>query len=168
MYTETISVLCVTASLLLLYSFGIRRFNVMVTKFFFHSVLSRNSFKISETLSNTFCRAVSDSGLVIERCEKITDTCNVTGKWLEYSHGLESKCMSYTSVYQQYKNAHCFMCSEHRISDITDVCNGTMFDSSISPSFMALLDFRYHEETNYGRQMYTLNVPTVNDLTLIL
>jgi hypothetical protein len=79
-------------------------------------------------------------------CEDEIDRCNVTSTWKTYDPNIESACHSYSSIYDNFKNIHCFLCNGHSINDINDICLMGQVSGDGS-SFVALLNFDYLERS---------------------
>lgn len=79
---------------------------------------------------------------------KFISHCNVTGLWDMYDRYLEEACLTYSSVYHNFRNVHCFLCNGFNESEIEKICEMSSIDytysdwgNSDSFSFIAVLDW---------------------------
>ena len=62
------------------------------------------------------------SRAALKQCTYVIDRCNVTGLYTADIPSLRAACSSYTSVYKNYKNIHCYLCNGNSEDFVEDKC----------------------------------------------
>ncbi|XP_045187248.2 uncharacterized protein LOC123545052 [Mercenaria mercenaria] len=89
----------------------------------------------------------------MKTCDRtFIDRCNVTGQWQSYDSHLEEACLSYESVYSNFRNVHCLLCNSLNKSEVKRTCQYPDFyyDYTITErkmfNFITLLNWNTKED----------------------
>ena len=91
----------------------------------------------------------------VKQCDYMIDRCNYTGRYNGENPFFERACASYTSIYKQYKNVHCYLCSGNPEESFIDECFLTSYGKMVGftgtlrfDELLSDLEKEYNEQHN--------------------